>query len=290
MTPKLLLAAALLLPALLHADSRMLRHPSYSKGKVAFSYFGDIWVANEDGSGVTRITDNQAREVFPRFSPDGSQIAFSSNREGNYDVYVIPATGGKPRQLTFHSADDNVVGWSPDGKKILFTSARAQGAFPSVTTLFEISPDGGLEQPVPTDWGFSGSYSPDGSRLAFMRHPSVWSRKHYRGAYAADLWVMDVSARTYKKLGDPDYKGNYLWPMYGRNGEIYFVADRLPSEKNITYGGPDVMKSVNNIWKISDKGGTPRCTGIRCWRRRGPTRSRGRRRPRSRTPTPCAPR
>jgi len=258
MTVKSLLAAALLLaPALLHADSRMLRHPSYSKGKVAFSYLGDIWVANEDGSNVTRITDNQAREIYPRFSPDGSQIAFSSNRAGNYDVYVVSATGGTPRQLTFNSADDNVVGWSPDGKKILFASNRAKGVFPAIVTLFEVSVDGGIEQPVPTDWGFSGSYSPDGSKLAFMRHPSVWSRKHYRGAYAADLWVMDVKANTYTKLGDPDYKGNTLWPMYGRNGEIYFVADRLANEKNVKYAGPEVMKSANNIWKLSDKGGAP---------------------------------
>jgi tricorn protease len=255
---KVLLAGAILFaPALLLADSHMLRHPSYSKGKVTFSYLGDIWVANEDGSGVTRITDNKAREVFPRFSPDGAMIAFSSNRAGNYDVYVVQSTGGKPRQLTFHSADDNVVGWSPDGKKIIFSSTRAKGAFPAIATLFEVSVEGGLEEPVPTDWGYSGSYSPDGSKLAFMRHPSVWSRKHYRGAYAADLWVMDVASKSFTKLGDPDYRGNYLWPMYGRNGEIYFVADRLPNEKNIKYGGPEVMKSVNNIWKVSDKGGTP---------------------------------
>ena len=257
MTRKSLVAALLLLPSLLLADSRMLRHPSYSKGKVSFSYLGDIWVANEDGSGVTRITDNAAREIYPRFSPDGSLIAFSSNRAGNYDVYVVSATGGKPRQLTFHSADDNVVGWTPDGKKILFSSNRAKGVFPAVATLFEISVDGGIEQPVPTDWGYSGSYSPDGAKLAFMRHPSVWTRKHYRGQYAADLWVMDVASKTYTKLGDPDYKGNYLWPMYGRNGEIYFVSDRTPNEKNIKYAGPEVMKSVNNIWKVSDKGGTP---------------------------------
>ncbi|HLG97096.1 MAG TPA: S41 family peptidase [Bryobacteraceae bacterium] len=257
MIRKFLLVAVLFAPALLLADSRMLRHPSYSKGKVAFSYLGDIWVANEDGSGATRITDNEAREVFPRFSPDGSMIAFSSNRAGNYDVYVISATGGKPRQLTFHSADDNVVGWTPDGKRILFTSTRAQGAFPTVPTLFEVPIEGGIEQPVPTDWGYSGSYSPDGKKLAFMRHPSVWSRKHYRGQYAADLWVMDVAQNTFTKLGDPEYKGNYLWPMYGRDGEIYFVADRLASEKNIKYAGPEVMKSVNNIWKISDKGGMP---------------------------------
>ena len=101
--------------------------PHYSKGKVAFSYLGDIWIANENGSGVQRLTDNKARDVYPRFSPDGNWIAFSSNRDGNYDVYVVPAAGGKPRQLTFHSADDNVVGWTPDGKKILFTLDARQG-------------------------------------------------------------------------------------------------------------------------------------------------------------------
>ncbi len=254
----LLLAAALLVPAISQAQVKLLRHPTYSKGKVAFSYLGDIWTANENGSDVRRLTDNTARDVYPRFSPDGEWIAFSSNRDGNDDVFVIPAAGGKPRQLTFHSANDTVVGWTPDGKKILFSSVRGKGAFPTVATLFEVPLEGGIEEPVPTDWGASGSYSPDGGKLAFMRHPSVWSRKHYRGAYAADLWVMDVAAKTYTKLsGQDDYKGNWLWPMYAANHEIYFVSDRTANEKNIQFGGPEVMKSINNIWKISDKGGKP---------------------------------
>jgi len=101
MTRKLLLTF-LLITTLMFGQARLLRHPSYSKGKVAFSYLGDIWTASEDGSGVLRITDHKAREVYPRFSPDGKWIAFSSNREGNYDVFVIPATGGKAKQLTFH--------------------------------------------------------------------------------------------------------------------------------------------------------------------------------------------
>src|SRR5450755_5060672 len=123
------LAVALLLPVLSQAQVKLLRHPTYSNGKVAFSYLGDLWIANENGSGVQRLTDNQARDVFPRFSPDGNWIAFSSNREGNYDVYVIPAAGGEPRQLTFNSANDDVVGWTPDGKKVLFASTRAKGVF-----------------------------------------------------------------------------------------------------------------------------------------------------------------
>ena len=249
--------ALLLLPALGQSQIKLLRHPSYNKGKVAFSYLGDIWVAGEDGTGAQRLTDNKARDIYPRFSPDGKSIAFSSNRDGNYDVYVVPSDGGRPRQLTFHTANDNVVGWTPDGKSILFTSVRGQGVFPTIATLYTISAEGGMEQPVASDWGSSGSYSADGSKLAFTRHPSVWSRQHYRGQFAADLWVMDVAAKKYTHLGDPDYKGNYFWPMYARNGEIYFVADRIANEKGVQFNGPEVMKSVNNIWKISEKGGQP---------------------------------
>jgi tricorn protease len=250
-----ILLASFLLPALVFGQARLLRHPSYAKGKVAFSYLGDIWTANEDGTGVVRVTDHKAREIYPRFSPDGRWIAFSSNREGNYDVFVIPAAGGKAKQLTFHSADDNVVGWTPDGKNVIFTSSRNLGVFPNVATLLEVSVDGGMEKPVETDWGSSGSYSPDGSKLAFTRHPSVWSRKHYRGSWAADLWVEDIATKKFTRLADPDYKGNYLWPMYGRTGEIYFVSDELPNEKSVKWGSPEAMKSVNNIWKISEKGG-----------------------------------
>ncbi len=252
---KLLIAAALLaLP--LAAQVKLLRHPTYSKGRVAFSYLGDIWVASENGSGAARLTDNAARDQFPRFSPDGSMIAFSSNRDGNYDVYVIPSAGGKPRQLTFHTAADNVVGWTNDGKHVVFSSTRGNGAFPSVATLWEVPVDGGIETPISTDWGSSASFSQDASKMAFSRHPGVWSRKHYRGSYAVDLWVEDIAAKKFTKLGDPDYKGNYLWPMYAGN-EIYFVADMLPNEKTVKFGSPEVMKSVNNIYKISDKGGKP---------------------------------
>jgi len=250
-------AAVLLLPVLAQAQVKLLRHPTYSKGKIAFSYLGDIWIASETGADVQRLTVNRARDQFPRFSPDGQWVAFSSNREGNYDVYVVPAGGGEPRQLTFHSANDEVVGWTPDGKKIIFSSTRGNGAFPSVATLWEMPLEGGIERPINTDWGAYASYSPDGTKLAFTRHPSVWSRKHYRGAYAADLWVEDLATQKFTKLGDEDYKGNLLWPMYGHNGEIYFVSNELPNEKNIKYGGSEVMKSVNNIWKIPDKGGKP---------------------------------
>ena len=252
-----LLALVVFLCAMLAGagEIKLARHPSYQSGKIAFSYLGDLWVVNEDGSNPLRITDNRARDVYPRFSPDGHWIAFSSKRYGNYDVFVVQATGGAPRRLTFNSTDDTVVGWSRDGQKVLFQSSRGR-MFPGIPSLFEVSIEGGLEQPLPTDWGYWASYSPDGKQLVFNRHPMVWWRKHYRGSYAADLWIMDVAAKKFRKLAD-DAQYNQFWPMWGNKGEIFFVADRLPNEKAIKPGSAEVLKSVNNIWKIPEKGGAP---------------------------------
>ena len=235
---------------------RLARHPDYHAGRIAFSYLGDIWTAGEDGTAVQRITDNGAREVYPRFSPDGRWIAFSSNRYGNYDVFVVPASGGTPRRLTFHSGTDDVVGWTRDSQQVIFRSARGDGAFPSVAVLYQIAATGGMEKPLPLDWGYWGSYSPDGKSLAFNRHPAVWSRQHYRGSYAADLWIANLSNNTYTKLlGDERY--NRYWPMWGADDAIYFVADPLPNDKSIRPGSFEVRKSANNIYKIPAKGGQP---------------------------------
>ncbi|HEX2457094.1 MAG TPA: hypothetical protein VHI99_25570, partial [Vicinamibacterales bacterium] len=238
------------------APVRLARHPDYHAGKVTFSYLGDIWLANEDGSGVQRITDNRAREIYPRFSPDGKWIAFSSNRYGNNDVFVVAAGGGAPRRLTFHTGNDEVVGWTRDSQNVMFRSARGDGAFPNVATLYQIGVEGGLEKPLPVDWGFWGTFSPDGKSLVFNRHPAVWSRQHYRGSYAADLWVADLGAKTYTKLlGDERY--NRYWPMWGADNAIYFVGDPLPNDKRVAPGSADVRKSVNNIYRIPARGGQP---------------------------------
>ena len=257
-TTRLLLAIACLLalPSAALAQAKLLRHPAYHKGKVAFSYLGDIWVANETGAGAERLTVHQARDVYPRFSPNGQWLAFSSNRYGNYDVFIMAASGGTPRQLTFHTGADTTVGWTPDSQRVLFQAARGR-LFGSIANLYEISVEGGLEQPLATDWGYWGSYSPDGKKLAFNRHSTTWWRKHYRGSRSADLWLMDVAAKSYRPLGDHEYKGNSAWPMFSARGEIFFVSDRLPNEKAVKPGSPEVLKSLNNIWKIPERGGVP---------------------------------
>ena len=130
------------------APIKLARHPDYHAGTIAFSYLGDIWVANEDGTGPQRLTDSRGRDLYPRFSPDGRWIAFSSNRYGNNDVFVVPATGGAPRRLTFHTGTDDVVGWTRDSQQVVFRAAHGDGAFPNVATLYQIPVGGGREQPL----------------------------------------------------------------------------------------------------------------------------------------------
>lgn len=238
------------------APIKLARHPDYHAGKIVFSYLGDIWIAGEDGTGARRVSDHTARDIYPRFSPDGKLIAFSSNRYGNNDVFVIPAEGGAAKQLTFHSGNDEVVGWTRDGKSVVFRASRGLGAFPNVATLHTISTGGGPEQPLPTDWGWSGSFSPDGKSLVFNRHPATWSRRHYRGSFAADLWITNLADKSYTKLL-ADEKYNRYWPMWGADDAIYYVGDPLPNEKNVKPGSPDVRLSVNNIYKLPAKGGQP---------------------------------
>jgi tricorn protease len=237
-------------------EIRLIRHPDCHDGKIVFSYLGDLWLVNEDGASPRRLTVHKAPDIHPRFSPDGKWIAFSSSRYGNFDVFIIPAEGGEAKRLTYHSGIDLVVGWSRDSKRVVFSSARGL-LYPGIPNLYEVAIDGSLEQPLPTDWGVWGSYSPDGKRFAFNRHPAVWSRKHYRGSYCADLWVMDVDKKGFHKLLDADLpddrKPNNLWPMYA-NSEIYFVSDR---EVKAKAGSGEVMASRNNIWKISERGGEP---------------------------------
>ncbi|HYV37156.1 MAG TPA: hypothetical protein VE988_15730, partial [Gemmataceae bacterium] len=236
-------------------EIKLARHPDYHNGKVVFSYLGDIWTAKEDGSNPQRLTVHRGRDEHPRFSPDGKWIAFSSNRFGNHDVFIMPSEGGQAKQLTFHSGGDTVVGWTRDSKKVIFQASRGM-MFPGIPNLYEVPISGNVEQPILTDWGYWGSYSPDSKMFAFNRHPAVWWRKHYRGSYSADLWVMDTTTMKFKQLVDektPDEeKANNFWPMYGNGGDIYFVSDRATKAKS---GTPEVYKSVNNIWKVNDSTG-----------------------------------
>ncbi len=218
-------------------EARLVRYPHYHQGRVAFGYLGDIWTADETGQNVRRLTVHKARDVYPRFSPDGKWIAFSSERNGNLDVFLMPSGGGTVKQLTAHSADDAVLNWTPDGRGILFSSNRGEDW---ATQLYTVGIDGGMPASAGVDMGVQGSYSPDGRRLAYNQKAQSYWRKYYRGSMQSDVVVMDAAAKRFTNL--TDFEGMDSWPMWAHDGHIYFVSDRE--------GG-----GLTNIWRIAEGGG-----------------------------------
>ena len=101
-------------------------HPTISPNAdyVVFSFEGDLWRVDATGGQALRLTAMSGEEINPRISPDGKWLAFSSNQNGNLDVYVMPIDGGEIKQLTFHDGQDYVDSWSWDSKEIYFTSSR----------------------------------------------------------------------------------------------------------------------------------------------------------------------
>ena len=149
------------------ADRPLMRFPDIAGETIAFVYGEDIWSVGADGGVATRLTIHDGGERYPRFSPDGSMIAFTGEYDGNADVYVMNAHGGEITRVTYHPGFDQVVGWHPAKNKIVFSSGRK--SWSRFTRLYLVSPDGtGLEELVMHEASF-GSFSADGSRIAYTR-------------------------------------------------------------------------------------------------------------------------
>ena len=99
------------------AEPLLLQQPTLNKTHIVFVYAGDLWSVPRDGGDAVRITSGTGNKTDPVFSPDGTHIAFTGEYDGNVDVFVVPASGGVPKRLTWHPAPDRVLGWTPDGKK-----------------------------------------------------------------------------------------------------------------------------------------------------------------------------
>ncbi|MDQ3749102.1 MAG: protease, partial [Acidobacteriota bacterium] len=209
----------------------MLRHPTVSRDLVAFEYAGDLWAVSRNGGTARRLTSTPGVEIDPFFSPDGSQLAFTATVAGNTDVYLMPTAGGDPKRLTFHPASDRVKGWMPDGRGVIFSSVRTSSPLEGYFRLWKVGAEGGEPSPIQLPRAFSGSFSPDGSRLAFeefsMAMFPVWYEtsywRHYRGGRTHPISVFNLADNSVEKL--PWTNSNDSSPMWVGN-TIYFVSDR----------------------------------------------------------------
>ncbi len=219
----------------------LLRQPTVNATEIVFNYADDLWVAPREGGAAHRLTTAVGDEEHPHFSPDGTLVAFDGEYDGNRDVYVVPVAGGVPVRLTYHPARETVLGWTPDGKGILFASA-GNSFYHLAPQLYTVPATGGFPTRLPLPSGAEASFSPDGTRLAYVPHAqwqAAWKR--YRGGQTTPIWIADLSdskvtevPRDNSNDHDPIWIGDRVYFLSDRSGPVslfaYDTATRQVSE------------------------------------------------------------
>lgn len=213
-------------------DARMLRFPDINNNLIAFVYAGDIWTVEANGGNARRLTSHEGLELFPKISPDGKWIAFSGEYSGTRQVFVIPSSGGTPKQLTFYNSvgvmpprggwDNVVMDWTPDSKQVMFRGNRTSFGDRN-GKYFLVSIDGGLETPLEIVNGGFAALSPDASKVCFTpvdREFRTWKR--YKGGRATELWVYDLKNHSSEQI--TNFKGADQWPVWFGNN-IFYASD-----------------------------------------------------------------
>jgi tricorn protease len=220
----LTLAALSVIPSAAPGPTRLLRQPTVSGDRVAFTYASNVWVVERSGGIARRVTSFQGTTSNPKFSPDGKLIAFSADYGGNTDVYIVPAEGGEPKRLTWHPGGDSVQGWTHDGKAVLFASSRASWAPSGAPRFWTVPVEGGIETPLALPRGYQGKISPDGAHIAYRMNNS-WDdeRRNYRGGQNRPIWIVDL--KSFDLVSPPWTDSKDVDPVW-IGDTVYFISDR----------------------------------------------------------------
>lgn len=222
-----------LLPLLLAAttvnsatDARLLRYPDVSRTHITFVYAGDIWIVPKTGGAAHRLSSPPVEETMPRFSPDGSRIAFTAQSDGNPGVSILPSA---VERVTFHPSSDTASDWMPDGSSLQVASGL-QSETGKSRQFFRVPASGGMPVRLPVPYGEIGAVSPDGAWLAYTPrtiHARTWKR--YRVGTVPDLCRFNL--QTYESRNLTDHPAADEFPMWhGR--KLCFLADRDSTERH----------------------------------------------------------
>ena len=225
-------------------QATLFQKPTVNQTHIVFSYAGDLWIVPKEGGDARLLTTGVGVETDAIFSPDGSTIAFTGSYDGNTDVYIVPAKGGVPKRLTYHPTPDIVAGWTTDGRGVLFASSR--NSYSSFPRLYTISTEGGFPTELPLPIAERGSFSPDGSQIAYEPLPQ-WQPewKPYRGGQTDKIWLARLSDSKVEAL--PRENSNDRHPMWVGD-TVYFLSDRSGMMSLYSYdtNSKKVTRLVNN--------------------------------------------
>ncbi|HWF82505.1 MAG TPA: PDZ domain-containing protein [Streptosporangiaceae bacterium] len=212
--------------------SRYLRYPHVRGDLLTFIADDDVWLAPADGGRAWRISADQSAAAYPRLSPDGSLIAWTSWRDGPAEIYLAATGEGGAARVTYWSSDTTTMhGWSPSGEILATTSADQP--FLRQTWAHAIPVTDGvaqLSQQRRLPYGPVGDLAIDDGAVALLNgtggnEPAFWKR--YRGGRAGRLWVAEVAADggqpTFRRLL-ADFTGQFFSPMLVA-GRLAFISD-----------------------------------------------------------------
>jgi len=224
-------------------DARLLRFPAIHDDQVVFTYAGDLYTVSASGGIARRLTSHIGYEMFARFSPDGKQIAFTGQYDGNTEVYLVPAEGGIPKRLTYTATlgrddvsdrmgpNNIVMGWKNDSEIVFRSRMREHNSFNG--QLYTVTTGGGMPDQVPVPRGGFTSFSADGNKMAYnriFREFRTWKR--YRGGMADDVWILDFNSKELSNITDNPAQD--IIPMW-HGDKIYFLSDRDENKKMNLY-------------------------------------------------------
>ncbi len=208
-------------------NAAMLRTPDVSADKIVFRYDNDLWVAPKTGGLAVPLASPAGAEQFPRFSPDGSHVAFGANYDGNGDIYELPVNGGLPTRLSFQPGGVFMVDYAPDGRVVFGSSQENAG---HQNRLYYTSRSGGLPEALPPFEAMFASFSANGEWVAMDQQWiefQNWNR--YQGGTASNIWIYNLKNGESKQL--TDWPGTDTAPMFYGNDKIYFLSDAGPEHR-----------------------------------------------------------
>ena len=228
--------------------------------QVLFCYKGDIYKVSSQGGAAVRLTSQDSYECSPVWSRDGRQIAFASDRHGNFDIFAMPAEGGAAQRLTFNSASEIPQAFSPDGQWIYFGAQIQDPAssvlFPTGTLpeLYRVPAAGGRTEQVLATPAEMLSFAEGGSFYYQDKkgYEDEW-RKHHTSSITRDIWYYDAETGEHTNLtrhaGEDrnpvvSADGTTLFYLSERDGGTMNVYKSVKGSKCSPVGGATAIESI----------------------------------------------